>query len=178
MLRAAALRSAPRERIGALDGIAIAICAFWVFVLISSGLIEREVLALHLLQWTIYGAAIFLIARGSKWGYGIAISIAFIWDFANLHTGFIFDLGFRVWREFLHTGRIERFVPWEATIGWFAHLALIAICIAAWRGRPDRRARDIAGLMASFAATYVYFGVQLYFFGQFFFPRYLRLFVS
>jgi hypothetical protein len=161
----------------ALDRAAIATCAVWIFILISSGVIERQVLVLHLLQWTIYGAAIALLARGSKWGYGIAISIALIWDFGNLHTGFIFDAGFREWRTFLRTGRIVRFVPWEATIGWFAHLALIGLCVSAWWRRPDRRARDAAGLAVSFAATYVYFGALLYFFGRPFFSRYLHLFL-
>ncbi|HET7787748.1 MAG TPA: hypothetical protein VFL36_17385 [Myxococcales bacterium] len=166
-----------RERASAWDSIAIAICALWIFILLSSGLIEREVLVLHVLQSAIYAAALALIARKSKWGLGIAASIAFIWDYGNLHTGFIFDLGFRVWRGFLHTGHIERFVPWEATIGWFAHLLLIAACIAAWGQHADRRPRDIAGFVVAFAATYVYFGVILYFFGRFFFARYLRLFL-
>lgn len=161
----------------ALDRAAVAICALWIFILNSSGIIEREVLALHLLQSTIYGAAILFILRGSKWGYGIAISIAFIWDFANLHTGFIFDAGFAEWRRFLRGGGIGRFVPWEATVGWFAHLALIALMIFRWCRRPDRSARDSAGLLAAFVGTYAYFGVLLFFFGRFFFARYLRLFL-
>lgn len=160
-----------------IDRAAIAICALWIFILISSGIIERYVLWLHLFQWTIYGAAIFLIWRGSKWGYGIAISIAIIWDFANLHTGFIFDAGFAEWRRFLRGGGIGKFVPWEATAGWFAHLALIALCVWAWERRPDRGARDVVGLLVAFIGTYVYFGVMLFFFGQFFFARYVRLFV-
>lgn len=161
----------------ALDRAAVGICALWIFILVSSGIIEPYVLWLHLFQGTIYGAAIWLIWRGSKWGYGIAISIAFIWDFSNLHTGFIFDAGFTEWRRFLRGGGIGHFVPWEATVGWFAHLALIALMIFRWWRRPDRSARDVAGLVAAFVGTYAYFGVLLFFFGRFFFGRYLRLFV-
>ena len=51
----------------------IAISALWIFILISSGLIERYVLVLHVFQSLIYIAAIALIARGSPWGYAIAI---------------------------------------------------------------------------------------------------------
>jgi hypothetical protein len=161
----------------ALDRAAVAICALWIFILISSGLIEREVLVLHLFQWTIYGVAIVLILRGSKWGYGIAASIAFIWDFGNLHTGFIFDAGFREWRAFLQGRGIGHFVPWEATVGWFAHLLLIAVVFVRWTLRPDKRGRDAAGLLAAFVATYTTFGIMLFCFGQFFFHRYLMLFV-
>ena len=161
----------------ALDRVAVALCAVWIFILLSSGIIEREVLVLHCFQSMIYAAAIALILRGSKWGYGIAASIAFIWDFANLHTGFVFDAGFREWSAFLHGRGIAHFVPWEATVGWFAHLLLIAIVFVRWTLRPDKRGRDAAGLLAAFVATYASFGVMLFFFGQFFFHRYLMLFV-
>src|SRR5438067_1028479 len=41
----------------------IAISALWIFILISSGLIERYVLVLHIFQSLIYLAAIVLIAQ-------------------------------------------------------------------------------------------------------------------
>ena len=44
-----------------------------------------------------------LSLRGSKWGYGIGISIAFLWDFYNLFTGFVFRAGVRQW-TLLHFG--------------------------------------------------------------------------
>jgi hypothetical protein len=161
----------------ALDRAAVGLCAVWIFILLSSGIIEREVLVLHCFQSMIYGAAIVLILRGSKWGYGIAASMAFIWDFANLHTGFIFSAGFREWGAFLRGRGIAHFVPWEATVGWFAHLLLIAIVLLRWTLRPDKRGRDAAGLLAAFVATYTTFGIMLFFFGRTWLPRYLALFV-
>jgi hypothetical protein len=160
-----------------LDRITIALCALWIFILISSGIIERYVLVLHLFQSLIYVTAIALILRGSKWGYGIGISIAFIWNFANLFTGFVFKAGFAEWRRFLSGAGIAHFVPWEATIGWFAHVALILVLVARWALRPDKRVRDAAGLVVSSVGTYAAFGVMLYFFGRPFLDRYLRLFV-
>ena len=150
----------------------IAISALWVGILLSSGIIEPYVFWLHIVQSLIYVAAIVLIWRGSAWGYGIAVSVAFIWDFANLHTGFIFDAGFKEWRAFLRGGGIGHFVPWEATVGWFAHIALFLL-----GGYEILRRRALAKLAASFVGTYVYFGVCLFFFGKFFFARYVRLFL-
>jgi hypothetical protein len=103
--------------------------------------------------------------------------MAFIWDFANLHTGFIFSAGFREWGAFLRGRGIAHFVPWEATVGWFAHLLLIAIVLVRWTLRPDKRGRDAAGLLAAFVATYTTFGIMLFFFGRTWLPRYLALFV-
>jgi len=159
-----------------LDRAAVGLCALWIFILISSGIIEPYVLWLHLFQCTIYGAAVALLLRGSKWGYGIAISIALIWDFYNLHTGFIFDAGFAEWRRFLRGGGIGHFVPWEATVGWFAHLALIAVLLWRWSRRGDRSPLDLAGLLAAFVGTYLYFGLLLFVFGRPFLGRYLKLF--
>ncbi len=45
-----------------LDHAAVGLCAAWVFILISSAIIDRYVLWLHLFQSTIYAAAIALIA--------------------------------------------------------------------------------------------------------------------
>jgi hypothetical protein len=68
-------------------------------------------------------------------------------------------------------------VPWEATVGWFAHLALIAAVFARWMRRPDRSPRDVAGLAVAFAGTHAGFGLMLFLFGRPFLPRYLALFV-
>lgn len=160
----------------ALDRIAIACCAYWILLLIGSGILERYVLVLHLFQWLMYGASIALVLRGSKWAYGVGIATAFIWDYYTLFTGFIFDAGFSEWRNFLHGRGIAHLVPWAATIGWFAHLVLIAALLIRYLRREDRRALDGAGFVASFAGIFAYYAAIMFLFGRSFLPRLLRIF--
>ena len=168
-----------QERRGAgstARGAMVALSGVWLFVLLASGAIEHEVLVLHLFQSLIYVAVIVLALRGSKWACGIAISIAVMWNYFNLHTGFVFDAGFRVWRQFLSGGGIRNFVQFLAPIAWFAHVGLIAAALASYARRSDRRWADTGVLVASFAGTFAYFAAILALFGPQFLPRLLHLF--
>ncbi len=85
-----------------LDWSIVAACLIFIGVLALSGYVERDVLVLHALQSLIYVTVICLSLQHSKWGYAIGISIAFIWNFYNLFTGFVFRAGFRQWGLLLH----------------------------------------------------------------------------
>src|SRR5471030_689121 len=52
-----------------------------------------------------------------KWGDGIGISIAFLWDFYNVFTGFVFRAGFHQWSLLLHGNAPTNFVQFRSEVG-------------------------------------------------------------
>ena len=138
---------------------------FWILlaslifigVLLESGYFEREVLVLHLFQSLIYVAVITFALRGSKWGYGIGLSIAAIWNLYNTFSGFVFDAGFREWSRFLSSGRISNPVTFVAPIAWFDHLLLAIAILWAYLAQVKKRLSDLLVLAASFLVTALYF---------------------
>jgi hypothetical protein len=160
----------------ALDRAAVALCGLWILILLSSGFLEPEVLTLHLFQSLIYVAIVILVWQGSKWATGLGISIAFLWNDFNLHTGFVFDAGFRRWRELLHGQGVQNFVQLMAPVAFFAHVLLIAVLGARYLRRGDKRGLDAPGFGVAFVVTFAYFAIILSLYGPEFLPRFLDLF--
>jgi hypothetical protein len=160
----------------ALDRTALALCGLWIAILLVSGFLETEVLVLHLFQSLIYVAVAALLLYGSKWAEGVGISIALIWDKVNLHTGFVFDAGFRRWRELFHGDGISNFVQFLAPIAFFAHVALIFVLAVRYLRRRDKRMLDAPGFCVAFVVTFAYFAIILSLYGPQFLPRFLDLF--
>ena len=160
----------------ALDRVTVGLCALWIAILLASGLLEPEVLTLHVFQSLIYVVVTILTLRGSKWAPGVGISIAFIWDYGNLHTGFVFDAGFRRWRELFHGQGVANWVQLMAPVAFFAHVALIVVLALRYLRRLDKRGLDAAGFGVAFVVTFAYFAVILSLYGPQFLPRFLDLF--
>jgi hypothetical protein len=160
----------------ALVRTALALCGVWIAILLISGVLEREVLVLHLFQSLIYVAVAALLLYRSKWAEGVGISIAVIWDKVNLHTGFVFDAGFRRWRELFQGGGVENFVQLLAPVAFFAHVALIVVLAMLYFRRRDRRMLDVGGFGVAFVVTFAYFAIILSLYGPQFLPRFLDLF--
>ncbi len=126
--------------------------AFWL-----SGYLERDVLVLHVLQSLIYVTVIYLSLRHSKWGYAIGISIAILWNFYNLFTGFVFRAGFGQWRVLFHGHAVTNLVQFSVPIAWFDHLVLIVLLSLAYIRLDDRRWSDTLRMLAALAGTFLYF---------------------
>lgn len=140
-----------------LDQTIVVLCAVFIFILLLSGYFEREVLLLHVFQSLIYAAVIALSLRQNKWGYGIGISIAALWNTFNTFSGFVFVAGFRQWAVFLSQGRITDPVHLLAPVAWFDHVALIACLGWAYIRLPQKKLSDIGVLLGSFLAVMTYF---------------------
>jgi hypothetical protein len=160
----------------ALDRATVVLCGLWIAILLTSGVLEPEVWTLHLFQALIYVAVAVLTVRGSKWAPGVGISIALIWDVVNLKSGFVFDAGFRRWRELFHGQGIRNFVQLLAPVAFFAHVALIVVLAARYFRREDKRILDGPGFGVAFVVTFAYFAIILSLYGPQFLPRFLDLF--
>lgn len=140
-----------------LDRTIVVLCVAFISILLLSGYFEREVLLLHLFQSLVYVAVMVLSLRQNKWGYGIAIAIATLWNSFNTFSGFVFTAGFRQWAVFLDHGRVTDPVHLLAPLAWFDHVALIACSGWAYVRLPQKRLSDIAILLGSFLAVSMYF---------------------
>ena len=140
-----------------LDRSIVASCLIFIGVLALSAYVEHDVLVLHVLQAVIYVAVIWLSLQHNKWGYAIGISIAFIWDFYNRFTGFVFRAGFRQWSLLFHGRAVTNIVQFSAPIGWFDHLLLIALLSMAYVRLNERRWSDALRMLAALVGTFVYF---------------------
>jgi hypothetical protein len=145
------------EKRSLLDKVIVVLCLIWIGVLFESTYFERDVLALHILQSLIYVAVIFLSLRHSKWGYGIGISIAALWNAYNTKSGFVFNAGFHQWHLFLTSGHITNPVQFVAPIGYFAHVLLIGALLWAYIRLREKSAWDPLILLGSLAGTFAYF---------------------
>jgi len=141
-----------------LDLTIVVLSAVFIVVLLLSGYFERDVLVLHVFQSPIYIAIIILTLRSNKWGYGIGISIAALWNTYNTFSGFVFVAGFQQWSAFLGAGRITNPVHLLALVAWFDHLALVVCLVLAYTRLPNKRVSDIGILLGSFVVVTVYFG--------------------
>ena len=157
-----------------LDWLIVTLCLIFILVLLSSGYFEHDVLVLHLFQSLIYVAVIVLSLKHNKWGYGIGISMAAFWNYYNLHTGFVFDAGFREWTSFLRSGHITNPVYWVAPVAWFDHLALILCLVWAYIRSPNKKVTDIGILLGSFAISVGYFVLIIALFWPQFLPSMKR----
>lgn len=151
-----------------LDQTIVVLCVVSISILLLSGYFEREVLLLHVFQSLIYAAVIVLSLRQNKWGYGIGISIATLWNTYNTFSGFVFVAGFRQWAVFVSQGRITNPVSLLAPLAWVDHVALIACLGLAYTRLPQKKLSDIGLLLGSFLVVTTYFiGIIAIFWPQF-----------
>lgn len=155
--------------------IVVSACIF-IFALAVSAYFEPRIRLLHTLQALIYIFVIVLARRHSKWAYGVGLSIAAFWNYANLFvTTFI-----RNGLENLHllvSGKpvIDggALIALPAALG---HFGMIVFCIWAYVNLRDKRWSDVFVLVASAFLSIGYFALIVALTGPQYLPIFRRVF--
>lgn len=102
----------------------------FIVALALSVFLDPALWVLHTLQSLIYVAVIVLAQRDSVWGLGAGLTIALLWNAANLFaTGFI-AAGAEALRESIHTGHLAHPALLLILVGAGGHFLMIAGCLA------------------------------------------------
>jgi hypothetical protein len=140
-----------------VDWTIFALCAAFIYILTQSAIWEPEVRVLHFFQALIYVATLVLALRRSKWAYGAGASISLFWLLlTTLGTTFLRS-GIEEWAHFFATGEVARPTVFLAVPAGVDQAALIVCCAWAYAKRRDRKASDLAILVASAVASVGYF---------------------
>jgi hypothetical protein len=159
-------------RIGAPEWLILIGATFFILVLAVSALWEADIRWLHFFQALMYVATIALGLRGNRWGYFIGISVAGLWDYANIVATTFFFNGLQQLSEWVHTGHLARPDLLIAVPAWFSNFFVIVGCVWAYSRLTPKTASDIARLLVAFALTTAFFAADMAIFQ----PRYLGLF--
>ena len=137
-------------------GIVISALLF-IFALIVSAYFEPRIRALHTLQALIYLFVIIFSLRHSKWGYGVGISIAAFWNYANLFvTTFIVGGVSKVFL-FLSGGPAPNANALIAVFAALSHFGLIIFCMSGYLRLPNKKWHDTGILVISASLSIGYF---------------------
>ena len=66
-----------------IQGLIVASCAVFVFVLALSAIFDPSIRVLHVFQAGIYVAVVVLARKHSAWGYGVGCLTAAYWNYTN-----------------------------------------------------------------------------------------------
>ena len=118
--------------------------ALFTVALIVSAVALPELRLLHVLQALIYVAIVILARRNSMWAIGAGLTIAVVWNSANLFVTHNIQRGVTVFWSLLQTGQMRELgphpiVPMMVLLGGIGHFVLISACLAALF---DRRIDD------------------------------------
>ena len=117
---------------------------FFIFVLAVSAAFVPEIRWLHLVQSSLYVAAITFSIRRSRWGYFIGASTASLWDLLALFASPLFA-------EILdHPGRPDLILQGLASV---ANLAVVIGSVWGYRKLGDKSREDIGKLIVTFVLT-------------------------
>lgn len=161
-----------KKHLGAPDWIILAGGCTFVVVLAISAYFEADIRWLHFFQAWMYGAAMLLGIRGSRWGYFIGISAAGLWDYANIFATTFFFNGLHQFALWAHTGQLERPDLAIAVPAWFSNLAVVIGCGWGYSRMQGKSANDVWRFVVTFALTTGFFALDMALFQ----PRYLGLF--
>jgi hypothetical protein len=114
--------------------------SLFVAALAASVAFDRSIWLLHSLQVLIYVAVVVLARRESAFGFGAGVTIALLWNGANVFaTGFIAE-ALHALNATLSTGHVVRPVLLLVLVGAVGHFLLIAGCVAGFsRSMSERR---------------------------------------
>jgi hypothetical protein len=147
-------------------------CAGFIAVLAISAWFDHTIVWLHLFQALMYVAVIALIARDSRWGAFLGVSIAGLWNYTNLFVTTFFRSGLQAVGQSLDQGRIVHPDQIVAVGAISFHFLVIGGCVAAYLRMSRRPLADAAGFAAVAAGSTAYFAAIMALFQ----PRYLPLF--
>ena len=115
--------------------------ALFTIALIVSAMVVPQLRLLHLLQALIYVAVVILARHNSMSAIGAGLTIAVVWNSANLFVSHMIERGAEVLWSFLQTGQhawlvlvpgtSPAIVPVMVLLGGIGHFILIAACLAA-----------------------------------------------
>lgn len=146
--------------------------AFFILVLAVSAFWEADIRWLHFFQAWMYIATIALSLRGSRWGYFIGISVAGLWDYANVvATSFLWSGLIELW-DWIHSGHLARPDLLIAVPAWLSNLLIVIGCAWGYSRRPGKSFGDIGRFIAAVVVSTAFFAADMALFQ----PRYLAIF--
>ncbi|MCE5270705.1 hypothetical protein LLH00_05415 [bacterium] len=157
-----------------LDTAIVILSLGFISILAISAYMEKEIRVLHFFQSFIYLAIILLSLKHSKWGYGIAISIALFWNTFNVFSGFI-ESGFREWGKLALNGECGSPQNLVAAPAALVHTALIICSIVAYLRLGEKKRSDIWIFLTSAIASITYMMLLIAIFWTDFLPQMRRI---
>ena len=116
----------------------------FIFALIVSAVFVPALRWLHVVQASMYVAAILLSVRPSRWGYFIGASAAALWNVLTMFGSPLFaDL-------IDHPARPDLVLQ---CLGWLGNLAIVIGSVVGYRRLTGKSARDIGRLVLSFVGA-------------------------
>jgi hypothetical protein len=118
--------------------------SFFIFTLVVAAIFVPEIRWLHLVQSSLYVAAIAFSLQRSRWGYFIGTSTAGLWDLLALFASPLFA-------EILdHPARPDLVLQGLASV---ANLAVVIGSVWGYRKLADRCRQDISRFILTFIVT-------------------------
>lgn len=159
-------------RTGAPEWLIVIGSTVFVVVLAVSAWWDPTIRWLHGFQSAMYVATLWLSLHHRKAGLFIGASAAGLWAYGTLFVNTFLVSGLRALWAWVHTGRLTRPDLGIAVPAWTANLLVVIGCVWAYTRRCDKRPRDLAMLLLTFALTSAFFAADMALFQ----PRYLGLF--
>ena len=151
--------------------ILIGSCTF-IFVLWLAAYFEPDIRWLHFFQAWMYISAIWLSARGSRWGYFIGLSAAGLWDYVNVFVTTFFRGGLHWLFAWISTGQLRHVDQIVAVPAWIGNFLVVAGSVWAYTRLSEKRRSDLGRLVIAFVLTTGFFAASIAICQ----PRYLPLF--
>jgi hypothetical protein len=162
----------PEQQFGAPEWLVLIGASVFILVLGVSAFFEADIRWLHFFQAWMYIATIGLSVQGNRWGHFIGISVAGLWDYANVFATTFFFNGLEELSHWVHTGHLARPDLFIAVPAWFSNLLVIIGCVWAYSRKPTKSLSDIIRFLLSFAVATAFFAADMALFQ----PRYLGIF--
>lgn len=144
----------------------------FVLVLGVSAVWQADIRWLHFFQSWMYISTIVLSFRRSRWGHFIGISVAGLWDYANIFVTSFFLNGLEQLSRWVHAGHLARPDLLIAVPAWFSNLLVVIGCAWAYSRQPIKPLSDFGRFLFAFAFTAGFFAADMAVFQ----PRYLSIF--
>src|SRR4029077_2691928 len=146
--------------------------AGFIVILALSAAFDPTIRLLHIFQAMMYVAIIVLIARGSRWGLFLGISVAMFWNYGAMFVNSFFRNGVDALSASFAEGRVVHADKIIAVFAVFFNFAIIAGCLAIYLRLSRKSWADLAAWLATLVGQGCYFAAIIALFQ----PRYLSLF--